>query len=78
MLTQVIKSDNLLAVCIPQEMRFADGIRQVDIVRNGDALVIRPIQSGSLKEVTGAFAAFPAGFMAAGRERNEQAERNWG
>lgn len=77
MLTKVFQSDNLLAVRIPKEMSFEGNVQEVDIVRKGDVLMIRPIQRGSLMEVARAFAAFPAGFMADGRELNEQAERNW-
>lgn len=77
MLTKVFQSENLLAVRIPKEMGFEENIQEVDIVRNGDALMIRQIQRGSLKEVAEAFSAFPAGFMAGGREHNEQDERNW-
>jgi virulence-associated protein VagC len=77
MLTKVFQSENLLAVRIPKEMGFEENIQEVDIVRNGDVLTIRPIQHGSLKEVAKAFSAFPAGFMAEGREHNEQDERNW-
>jgi len=77
MLTKVFQSDNLLAVRIPKEMSFEGNVQEVDIVRKGDVLMIRPIQCGSLMEVAKAFAAFPAGFMADGRELNEQAERDW-
>jgi virulence-associated protein VagC len=77
MLTKVFRSDDLLAVRIPKEMTFEGNVQEVDIVRKGDVLMIRPIQHGSLMEVAGAFAAFPAGFMADGRELNEQVERDW-
>lgn len=77
MLTQVFQSENSLAVRIPKEMSFEGNVQEVDIVRQGDVLMIRPIQRGSLMEVAGAFAAFPAGFMVDGRELNEQVERDW-
>jgi len=77
MLTNVIKSNNQMAVNIPQEMSFGPEVQEVDIERKGDLLIIRKIQRASLKEVASAFAAFPAGFMADGREFNDQAERNW-
>jgi len=77
MLTQVFQSEDLLAVRIPKEMGFEGNIQEVDIERKGDVLMIRPIQRGSLRDVAGAFAAFPVGFMAEGREHNEQAERDW-
>lgn len=78
MLTNVIKANNQLAVSIPQEMRFDEDVQQVEIERKGDALIIRKIDHTRLKEVAAAFAAFPAGFMAEGRELDEQAERHWG
>lgn len=77
MLTQVFQSENSLAVRIPKEISFEGNVQEVDIVRKGDVLMIRPILRGSLKDVAGAFAAFPAGFMAEGRELNEQVERDW-
>lgn len=78
MLTKIIKSNNLVSVRIPREMNFAENVREVDIVRKGDVLVIRPIQRGTLMDIASAFAAFPAGFMEEGREPNEQTERDWG
>lgn len=77
MLTKVFQSDNLLAVRIPKKMSFEGNVQEVDIVRKGDVLMIRPIRRDNLMEVAEAFAAFPAGFMAEGREHNEQVERNW-
>ena len=77
MLTKVFQSEDLLAVRIPRQMGFGENIQEVDIVRSGDVLMIRPVQQGGLKEVAEAFSAFPAGFMAEGREHNEQDERNW-
>jgi virulence-associated protein VagC len=77
MLTNVIKSNNLMAVSIPQEMSFGPDVQEVDIERKGDLLIIRKIHRASLKDVANAFAAFPVGFMAEGREFNEQGKRNW-
>ena len=77
MLTKVFKSGNSLAVRIPKEMGFEEGVFDVEIARKGDALVIRPIRHDSLAGVVGAFASFPAGFMSEGRDFNEQAERDW-
>lgn len=77
MLTKVFKSGNSLAVRIPKEMSFEEGVLEVNITRKGDALVIHPIRRDSLKKLSNAFAAFPAGFMAEGRSPNKQKERDW-
>jgi antitoxin VapB len=71
MLTKIFKSGDSLAVHIPKEMLFEED-QDVDIAREGDALVIRPIRRDSLAGVAGAFASFPAGLIAEGRDFNEQ------
>jgi len=70
MLTKIFKRGNSLAVRIPK--KFFEEDQDVDIAREGDALVIRPICRDSLAGVAGAFASFPAGFMAEGRDFNKQ------
>ena len=77
MLTRIFKSGNSLAVRIPKELQFEDSTQEVEIERKGDTLVIRPITQRSLAKVMDAFAAFPADFMAEGREFHEQGEREW-
>ena len=78
MLTRLFRSGNSLAVRIPKELAFADSAQDVEIERRGDSLIIRPVTSRSLAGVAQAFAAFPPGFMADGREHHEQKERDWG
>ena len=46
-------------------------------IGRGDTLVIRPVQARSLAGIVEAFAAFPAGFMAEGREFHVQKRRKW-
>ena len=76
MLTRVFKSGNSMAVCIPEELAFDEATREVEIERQVDALVIRATGRRSLAGIAAAFAGFPAGFMADGRERHEQKKRD--
>jgi len=78
MRTRLFKSGNSLAVRIPKELAFDDPAQDVEIERRGDSLIIRPVASRSLAGVAQAFASFPLGFMADGREHHEQKERDWG
>jgi antitoxin VapB len=71
MLTTIFIYGDSLAVRIPKELPFKED-QNVDIAREGDALVIRPIRRDSLAGVAGAFTSFPASFMTEGRDFNEQ------
>ena len=75
MLTRVFKSGNSLAVRIPKELDFGEASQDVEIERQGDALVIRPVQKRSLAGLMDKFAAFPSDFMVEGREFHEEKER---
>lgn len=77
MLTRIFKSGNSLAVRIPKELAFANGIQDVEIDRVGNTLVVRPAHRKTLAGLREALAGFPAGFMAEGREHHEQAARDW-
>jgi antitoxin VapB len=77
MLTRVFKSGNSLAVRIPREVAVFEAAEEVEIERRGDSLVIRPAQTRSLAGIGEAFAAFPPGFMAEGRETHAQKARKW-
>ena len=78
MMSRIFKSGNSMAVRIPKELAFANAAQDVEIERKGDTLVIRPVAQRSLVGAMKAFAAFPAGFMADGRELNLQKPRAWG
>ena len=78
MMSRIFKSGNSMAVRIPKELAFADAAQDVEIERKGDTLVIRPVTQRSLAGAMKAFAAFPAGFMADGRDLNVQKPRAWG
>lgn len=75
MLTQVFKTGDSLAVRIPRELSFGDAVRDMEIERKGDCLVIRPVRERSLAGLLDKFAAFPPDFMAEGREFHEENER---
>ena len=78
MLTRIFKSGNSLAVRIPKELVFEGGAQDVDIERLGNTLVLRPVVTETIGDLSDIFAAFPKGFMAEGRELHEQRERDWG
>ena len=77
MRTRVFKSDNSLAVYIPEEFAIFDANQEIEIEKIGNTLVLRPVVKRKLTGLAEAFAAFTPGFMAEGREFHEQKERNW-
>jgi antitoxin VapB len=77
MLTRVFKSGNSLAVRIPKELGFSEPNQDVEIERQGNALIIRPVEKRSLAGLMDKFAAFPRDFMAEGPEFHEENERDW-
>jgi antitoxin VapB len=77
MLTRIFKSGNSLAVRIPKELANALASQDIEIEKVGDTLVLRPVVKRKLTGLAEAFAAFPPGFMAEGREFHEQKERDW-
>ena len=78
MLTRIFKSGNSLAVRIPKELVFEGGAQDVEVQRVGNTLVLRPVVTETIGDLSDIFAAFPKGFMAEGREFHEQRERDWG
>ena len=75
MKTRLFKSGNSLAVRIPKELHFDAPAEDLEIERQGDSLVIRPVGrplTGVLKK----FKAFSPDFMRAGRESNPERDRN--
>lgn len=75
MLTRVFKSGSSLAVRIPKELGFDEAGREVEIERQGDAIVIRPVRKRSLAGLMDKFAAFPSDFMREGKGFHEEKER---
>jgi antitoxin VapB len=75
MLTRIFKSGNSQAVRIPKDLSFDSDIQEVEIERKNDALIIRPRRKRSLAGLMDRFAAFPADFMAEGREFHDERER---
>jgi antitoxin VapB len=77
MKTRLFKSGNSLAVRIPKELHFDGPADDVEIERQGDSLVIRPV-GRPLTSVLKKFRAFSPSFMAGGRESNpERSRRGW-
>jgi antitoxin VapB len=77
MRTRVFKSGNSLAVRIPKELAIVEASQEIEIEKVGNTLVLRPVVKRKLTGLAEAFAAFPPGFMAEGREFHEQKERDW-
>lgn len=75
MLTRLFRSGNSQAVRIPKELAFPGDLRDVQIERQGDALIVRPAARGTLAAALQAFAAFPQDFMAEGRPEGGEVER---
>ncbi len=71
-----------VAVFIPQVLAGSTGTElapsvAVEVEQVGTTLVIRPLPRRRLTGLAAKFAAFPAGFMAEGREQHEEQERDW-
>lgn len=73
--TTAINQGDTQVVRIPQEMAFQPGETELEIERHGDELRIRPARR-SLAGVLSKFARFSDDFMEAGREPQEQRDRD--
>ena len=62
---------------IPKELAFPAAVRNVEIERIGNNLVLRPAERQRLADFPAIFASFPSDFMAGGREFHEQKHRDW-
>ncbi|MHB8253717.1 MAG: type II toxin-antitoxin system VapB family antitoxin [Acidiferrobacter sp.] len=77
MLTRVFKSGNSLAIRIPRELAFAAEVREVEIQKIGNALVVRPANRPTLADMGDILDLFSSEFMVEGREFHEEQERDW-
>lgn len=77
MLTRVFKSGNSLALRIPKELAIFQASEEVEIAHVGNTLVVQPARRESLADLAEVLAGFPPGFMAEGRDTQEQEERLW-
>lgn len=76
MQTHLFKSGNSVALRIPQSLWPIKAGTEVEIIREGDHLLIYPI-GGSLNELLNVFHGFDKEFMASGRERIIEEDRSW-
>jgi antitoxin VapB len=74
MITKVFKSGNSQAVRIPQEFQIAD--KEVEILKRGDELVIRPVRKQSAAIIFDVLAGFE-GEGDIQREEFKLQERDW-
>lgn len=77
MLTRVFKSGNSLAVRIPKELQAVLPEQEVEIVQQGEGLLIRPARR-KLDGLGEILARFSPDFMEEGREFHPERERDWG
>ena len=75
--TRIFKSGNSLAVRIPKDMLPAEIPEEAQIEWHQGVWTIRPLHRQSLAGLMDVFRAFPADFMAEGREFHEQKARDW-
>jgi antitoxin VapB len=73
--TRAFKNGNSQAIRIPADLAYERTDIGLEIERHGDEIRIRPARR-SLSGVLSKFAAFSSDFMKAGREDQEQAERD--
>lgn len=73
--TKVFKNGNSQAVRIPADLAYERTDMELEIVRDGDEIRIRPVRR-SLSGVLSKFAQFSPDFMAEGRGEQEQEERD--
>ncbi|MFZ2854190.1 MAG: type II toxin-antitoxin system VapB family antitoxin [Rhodocyclaceae bacterium] len=73
--TRAFKNGNSQAVRIPADLAYERTDIDLEIVREGDEIRIRPARR-SLSGVLGKFAKFSPDFLAEGRGDQEQAERD--
>lgn len=75
MLSRLFRSGNSQALRIPKELAFPGDLRDVQIERQGDMLIVRPVAQRNLAAALQAFAAFPPDFLAEGRPEGAELER---
>ena len=73
--TKVFKNGNSQAVRIPASLAFDSTNVELEIERIGDEIRIRPARQ-TLASVMDVFASFSKDFMAEGRGKQEQADRD--
>ena len=73
--TKLFKNGNSQAVRIPSELSYTSWDIELIIERQGDELRIRPAQK-RMGDVMDKFSKFTPNFMAEGRERNTEGERD--
>lgn len=77
MLTSAFKNGDSMAVRIPKEMAFMRESDALEIELIGNTLMLRPAAAPDLQDLAQIIALFPPGFMAAGRDAHDEAERDW-
>lgn len=67
MLTRVFQNGDSLAVCIPNELHFANAGQDVEMELVGNLLFMRPVEQETLANIGEILAMFSPSFMAEGR-----------
>lgn len=76
MITTLSTQNGIQTIQIPQELQFAEPSQYYEILKVGNALLIRPVHKhSSLTDLLSCFAAFSPDFLADGRPSQDTQER---
>ena len=74
--TRLFRNGNSQAVRIPKDIAFPREDLEMEIERQGDSLIVRPVRQRAIG-LARAFRAFGTGFMGDGREQAHVPDRAW-
>jgi antitoxin VapB len=74
-IAKVFKSGNSQAIRLPKEFRLS--VKEVELIRQGDDIVIRQPAPRSFASALAALAAMPGDFLVDGLEDPPPQERDW-
>jgi antitoxin VapB len=74
-LAKVFKSGNSQAIRLPKEFRLQ--VKEVELVRQGDDILIRQLAPRSFASALEALASMPEDFFADGRSDPPPQDRDW-
>lgn len=75
MITTLSTQNGIQTIQIPQELQFAEPSQHYEILKVGNALLIRPVQQTQPADLLSCFAAFSPDFLADGRPSQDTQER---
>lgn len=72
--TRVFQNGDSLAVCIPNELHFANIGKDIEVERVGNALLLRSLDQETLTDIGEILTMFSPSFMAEGRNNDDSEE----